>query len=148
MTYRFYSFVAHHYLSPMQCGIQTAHAVSEMSIQQTEMFVHWANEDKTIIVCGAGNQAGVVQAWESFRIFRDYHGIPIELTLFREDQESMNQMVTACGIIVSENYFNAAKINSPYITGTLADMWVKSDGSACTQHELEFVTFLKSFRLA
>ena len=142
MAFRFYSFVAHHYLSPLQCGIQTAHAVSELSIQQTEQFGRWANEDKTIIICGAGNQAGVVQAWEEFRNFSVYHNIPIDLTLFREDQQSMNEMVTACGIIVSDYYYGA----------TLADMsltqWIPPiDGQEYTPDELQFVRYLKSFRL-
>lgn len=31
MNYRLYTFVAHHYLSPLQCGLQTAHVVSEIA---------------------------------------------------------------------------------------------------------------------
>lgn len=148
MAYRFYSFVAHHYLSQLQCGIQTAHAVSEMSNQASERYKSWAELDKTIIVCGAGNQAGVVQAWEGFRNFRDYHNIPIDLTLFREDRESMNEMITAAGIIVDNYYYDAqltevdgAKQYVPYITET-------GEIGKFTPGELEFVTYLKSFRLA
>jgi len=32
-NYRLYSFVANHYLSPLQCGLQTAHVVGELSAQ-------------------------------------------------------------------------------------------------------------------
>ena len=149
LAYRFYSFVAHHYLSPLQCGLQTAHAVSEMSCHNSERYTSWAEIDKTIVICGAGNQAGVVQAWEGFRNFRDYHNIPIDLTLFREDRESMNQMITACGIIVSDYFYDAyladtgilgVKEYVPNVEGI--------DSAMYTPSELEFVKYLKSFRLA
>ena len=55
--YRFYSFVANLYLSPLQCGLQTAHAVSNMAKPQVtpgkweqNVFNDWAMQDKTIVI--------------------------------------------------------------------------------------------------
>jgi hypothetical protein len=148
MEYRLYSFVAHHYLSPMQCGLQTAHVVSEMSRYANSIYSDWAENDKTIIICGAGNHAGVMEAFKQLRAHNNvlcyadvYEQLP--LALFLEDEQSMNRMATACGIVVPARFFNAVW-NSEQQCYTPADV----DADTYTPIEQEFVKYLKSFRLA
>lgn len=110
MNYRLYSFVANNYLSPLQCGLQTAHVVSELSrwpgSRQDDIYHDWANDDKTIIICSAGNHKGVLDCFaEIERTAGDALGLPY--AIFREDDQSMNGMATACGVIVPEKYWGA-----------------------------------------
>lgn len=149
MEYRLYSFVAHHYLSPMQCGLQTAHVVSEMSRDTNGIYSDWAENDKTIIICGAGNHAGVMEAFKQLRAHNNvlhYANVSSEylpLALFLEDEQSMNRMATACGMILPARFFNAVWSSEQQCYTP-----VDADADAYTQIEQEFVTYLKSFRLA
>lgn len=163
-NYRFYSFVAGLYLSPIQCGIQTAHAVSEMSVRYSnlalkDVYKEWAEQDKVLIVCQAVNHAGVVAAYEQLQMFEKL-GMPI--VIFYEDEQSMNGMATAAGIIVPERYYNATYMNgtsvdvldpdtpkTPYYVHLYDENYrdrrtVYPEGTT----EFEFINFLKSFRLA
>lgn len=111
MAYRLYSFVANHYLSPLQCGLQTAHVVSEIAVAEhltpslAQSFRDWAQDDKTIIICGAGNHQGVLDCWAELK----RTGIDtcfVTGAIFREDEQSMNGMATACGVIVPQRYWD------------------------------------------
>jgi hypothetical protein len=110
MNYRLYTFVANHYISPLQCGLQTAHVVSELSrykqnTHQAHIFNAWAENDKTIIICGAGNHKGVMDCHAE--LVRTGGGaLLLPVALFREDEQSMNGMATACGVIVPEQYYD------------------------------------------
>jgi len=113
MNYRLYSFVANHYISPLQCGLQTAHVVSEMATAAscspaspaTTDFHTWAREDKTIIICGAGNHKGVRDCYDQLYML-GFTELALQVAIFHEDLESMNCMATACGVIVPEKYWN------------------------------------------
>jgi hypothetical protein len=116
-TYRFYSFVAGLYLSPLQRGLQTGHAISEMHADlllnpdnhsQRTMYDHWATHDKTIVICDALNSAGVVEAYHKLtHLVRDLQQLPV--TIFHEDTASLNNAPTATGIIVPDYLFDARK---------------------------------------
>jgi hypothetical protein len=112
MNYRLYSFVANNYLSPLQCGLQTAHVVSELSrrypagSRSDAVYRDWATNDKTIIICGAGNHKGVLDCFVELDRLGD-RGLELPTALFREDEQSMNGMATACGVIVPERYWGA-----------------------------------------
>lgn len=150
MNYRLYSFVANHYLSPLQCGLQTAHVVAEMTREYHPAFEDWASESKTIIICAAGNHGGVIKCYNNLRSFKlgigglDYSPISI----FMEDMESMNCMATACGIIVPEFLYDAQPIDE---TGNYWS-WLPEDSAiepiSLTEEQTEFCKYLKSFRLA
>lgn len=143
MQYRLYSFVAHHYLSPLQCGLQTAHIVSEMSRDANSIYTDWAENDKTIIICGAGNHAGVMETFKQLRAHNNalsYTDDWLPLALFLEDEQSMNRMATACGIIVPDRYYNA-------VWNSEQRCYTTTDGGVYTPIEQEFVAYLKSFRL-
>lgn len=150
MNYRLYSFVANHYLSPLQCGLQTAHVVSELSnfkINTPEYSVYnkWATVDKTIIICAAGNHAGVVSAFDTLKGMVATAEFPF--AIFREDEQSMNGMATACGIIVPEKIYGAMEIavgSGRYVFGDTSCY----DYINLTKEESKLAAFLKSFRLA
>lgn len=152
MNYRLYSFVANHYLSPLQCGLQTAHVVSELSTQKDDRDLNasyewWANRDKTIIICGAGNHAGVVAAYERLKNLTTCTDQFMPVAIFREDEQSMNGMATACGIIVPDVYYGAEVDEDGWCTFRPADGGASTLWSADTP-ESAFITYLKSFRLA
>ncbi len=162
MNYRLYSFVANHYLSPLQCGLQTAHVVSELSQvedrtpTEDDAYGTWAVQHKTIIICGAGNHQGVLDCHAELVRTATALGLPV--ALFREDEQSMNGMATACGVIVPECYWDAKFERGIDYGGE--DRWVYStdfrpDGSAATirlfpltHPEGQFINHIKSFRLA
>lgn len=154
-NYRFYSFVAGLYLSPIQCGIQTAHAVSEMAAtinyqQRDIIFNEWAKKDKTIIVCQAVNHRGVQDATILFRMFANKFNLPF--STFHEDEDSMNGMNTACGIIVPDYFYDAEFVDNTSI-GSKYFSFVKDEDTEptiylCNSDEYKFIATLKSYRLA
>ena len=109
--YRFYSFT-NMYVSSIQKGIQTAHAVSDMSVSllttdQKAAYDTWALNDKTVIVLNGGNQA-MLEVIHSLAIpFGKKHGLPV--VKFHEDEQSLNGALTAVGIILSEVAYETAK---------------------------------------
>ena len=147
MAYRLYSFVAHHYLSPLQCGLQTAHVVSELAAtgdprDSTDPFFIWAKDDKTIIICGAGNHIGVVDAFTQFELFNTrLRHLTLPTALFEEDVDSMNGMATACGVIVPNRFYDA-------VWDETHQRYTTMHGGTYDPVEHEFVVYLKSFRLA
>lgn len=163
MAYRLYSFVANHYLSPLQCGLQTAHVVSEIAVTEhltkslERSFIDWAQDDKTIIICGAGNHQGVLDCWAELQRTGINPGF-VTGAIFREDEQSMNGMATACGVIVPERYWGAV-FQSRVDTG-LEDRWVYSEKDQETGEvkkltvydlngpEGQFISHIKKYRLA
>ena len=145
MQYRFYSFVANHYLSPLQCGLQTAHAVARMSVEPfvttQQQFKQWAEVDQVIIICGAGNQAGVVNCYETMLALNAAapYSDQLPVVLFREDQQSMNCMATACGILVPSSLYDA--VDDPTVG------WCNGN-TVLSYNQAAMAAFLKSYRLA
>lgn len=110
-NYRLYSFVANGYLSPLQCGLQTAHAVGDMSVRYNDDKPHdhayrtWAGEDKVIIICGAFNSGGVQDCYAELQRVGEVLGLPI--SIFFEDEASLNGAATACAVVVPQQYWDA-----------------------------------------
>lgn len=150
MNYRFYSFVANHYLSQLQCGLQTAHAVAEMSLQyppsdkEGDHFADWARLGKTIIICGVNNHAGVLSVFDQINQFNEnFTDVePLQVALFREDEQSMNGMATACGVLVPEKYWG---VDLEY--DRVSKRLVCTD-LTLTGNEMSVISYLKSFKLA
>lgn len=118
-VYRFYSFVAGLYLSPLQRGLQTAHAVSEMHanlLQSPDMteeraaYDTWCLHGKTIVICDALNSAGVVEAYNKLKFLSQHFGLPV--SIFHEDVASLNGAPTATGIVVPDYLFDAKLIKA------------------------------------
>lgn len=155
-NYRLYSFVANAYLSPLQCGLQTAHVVSEISKRDRirfDTYTEWAEKGKTIIICGAGNHKGVVDCWnELLRTGIDTHFVTG--AIFREDEQSMNGMATACGVIVPEKYWNTVpykiKEDQDKIEGWkyICPITFEHTLYPLTHPEGQFIDCIKQYRLA
>lgn len=159
-NYRLYAFVANHYLSQLQLGLQTAHVVGNMSIKYNDdsredhAYRTWANDDKTIIILGAGNHAGVLACWaETIRT----NTMALPQSIFFEDEQSMNSMATACGVVVPEKYWGAV-FQANADTG-LEDRWIYGEKDEAgtviklyayplTHPEGQFINLIKSYRLA
>lgn len=181
--YRFYSFVAALYISPLQCGLQTAHAVSRMhadllieeedqaSFRQPlarEAYDKWAKDDQTIIICNALNSAGVEAAYERLCDFGKVLGLPT--SIFFEDFASLNCAATATAIVVPDCYYDAKPFTRVCKTHGLLKFcrfiwndktkdsveqgfqYTDADGNVTEYKagsvETEFISFLKSYRLA
>lgn len=170
--YRLYAFVANHYLSPLQCGLQTAHVVSEIASnlhremiragvgEDHHAFEQWAEHDKTIIICGAGNHQGVLDCWAELLRTGIEPGF-VTGALFREDEQSMNGMATACGVIVPKKYWDvqffearqvygsapqAAEYDASYWEHALPDL--KMARYSVDGPEGQFISHIKKYRLA
>jgi hypothetical protein len=110
-NYRLYSFVANGYLSPLQCGLQTAHAVGDMSVKykvntkQKEAYEAWAAQDKVIIICAAFNSKGVKECFDELVRTGD-DALCLPTALFCEDEDSLNGAATACAVVVPQQYWD------------------------------------------
>jgi len=167
-TYRFYSFVAGLYLSPLQRGLQTAHAVSEMHAvllnkdsgevsPERAAFNDWALEDRTIVILDALNSAGVIDAYTKATAFADFFNLPV--VMFSEDTQSLNNATTAAGIIVPDYIFDAKKktVKNSFVRRLLGrkprTIYTYVQDEKTYDYELgfeagDFCHFLKSYRLA
>jgi hypothetical protein len=179
-AYRLYSFVPALYISPLQCGLQTAHAVSQMHadlledeewmtapgpVEQRRLFDEWAIAHRTIIICTALNSQGVEQAYDRLEYFGEKLDLPV--TIFREDEQSLNGAATAAAVVVPERFFDAQPFREYKSPGFLAALFLdrkaarldgfrytipNGGGDTITYEagtvEAEFVEFLKSYRLA
>lgn len=106
MAYRLYTFV-NYYLSSIQQGIQTAHVLGEIVRvhgADNAAVDEWLCNDKTIIVLNGGNCASVERIYSNAIVNSNYPG-----AFFREDDESLGGIVTACGVILPESVWNARR---------------------------------------
>jgi hypothetical protein len=158
--YRFYSFVAGLYLSPLQCGLQTAHAVAAMStypdIREEDgisLYQRWAQFDQTIIICNAMNSRGVENTFKALSPFAELFKLP--MSQFYEDEESLNNAATAVGIIVPRRFYMAEFQPHTIPQGeTFGYFEAAPNGEGgmiityeSTDPEFEFCKLLKSYRL-
>ena len=103
--YRAY-ILTNYYLSPLQCGLQSAHVVSEMSLKKHKHYKQWATEDKTIIILNGGNSSQLVffEAFLDNQVENKYCW-----AAFREDEMSLNGALTAVGIILPSDVYSLIK---------------------------------------
>jgi len=103
---RLYSFT-NMYLSPLQCGLQTAHLVSCLYSNHytfdDDYFVRWA-KDNTIIILNGGNSQ---KLRELITLFENI-GNTYPWASFSEDQQSLDGALTCVGILLPEKIYTAA----------------------------------------
>ncbi len=95
------------YMNEKQWGIQTAHCISDMSMMQfgQDTYRKWATEDKTIIMFNGTNSGTIKRVYSILQFAaRNFNrvGIQIPHVIFREDGESLDGAVTACGFILPD----------------------------------------------
>lgn len=158
---RFYSFVAGLYLSPLQCGLQTAHAVSEVydyhslyhGSEYMQIYNEWASTDKTIIILNALNSRGVLNAHATLLEFAKEFRLP--LAIFHEDADSLNGAATACGMVIPRMFYDVKFTKVEEVGKSYFEhiSMFKEDGTALIIKYSEdssyyrFCAFLKTFRL-
>jgi hypothetical protein len=165
-NYRLYSFVANGYLSPLQHGLQTAHAVGDMSVKYNDddhadhAYRTWAGQDKVIIICAAFNSKGVLDCFaELKRTGGDALCLPV--SIFFEDEDSLNGAATACAVVVPQQYWDTRFVPPPepkfsgYDVNPLMGKWVYLDAATgrekeypLTHPEGQFIDHIKKYRLA
>jgi len=145
---RLYSFV-NMYLSGKQQGIQTAHVVSEMAMAEqttkvSTIFNEWAKNHKTIIMLNGGNCASLEgiydHIWEFVNsdVF-ERHDCNIPMSVFYEDEQSLNGAPTAVGVVLPEWLYDEEKALEKFSL-------CKNDGKMI--YVFCFIDWLKSFSLA
>lgn len=107
--YTAYTWVNNLYLNKIQCGIQSAHCISEMSVSPfgKEVYEEWASKGKRMIIFEGRNSGGVRRTYEILRyISRNFArvGIKLPYIVFREDNDSLDGATTACGFIFPDTF--------------------------------------------
>lgn len=105
---RLYSFV-NMYLSHIQAGIQTAHALQELNLKyrntNLEHIVNeWATNHKTIIVLNSGYQSSIQETINLFENLPDIVQYPH--ASFREEHDALNNALTCAVVILPECVYN------------------------------------------
>lgn len=106
--YRLYC-LTNYYLSSLQKGLQTAHVVSELSLNRKKVYTDWADQDKTIIMLNGGNCAQLTEfgTWLADNVSK------WPWAAFHEDEASLAGAITAVGIILPASvYTGPAGANS------------------------------------
>jgi len=145
-------------LSPIQQGIQSAHAIVEYAsvFGQTQEYVNWAGLDKTIIILNGGSS---IKLKENMDYLIDNQ--LIDLAFFREPD--LFNGITACCFLADERIWNREKypdklmpLESPNIgggvEGTLAIHRVFDESAFIDRiggfKNFQLKLFLEKFRLA
>lgn len=99
------------YMSDIQKGIQTQHACAELFVkyQQDSQCKHnlydWATNHKTTIVLNGGNAQSLHNLYDRLLPLCDCLNYPI--SVFYEDQQSLNGCITCVAIVVPDSVYNA-----------------------------------------
>lgn len=167
---RFYTF-CNYYISSIQQGIQTAHAVHEIfnkyvvemmikphpwsldEVDNQRRLVDWSLNHKTIITLNGGNCDDLS---ELLKFFEDDSN-PFPYVYFEEDKASLNSAITCVGIVLPEEIYNAAELIRKRthkfvqtVSGENVLQSIESGmyGLVYTQFEMELIERLNSCGLA
>lgn len=101
-NFRLYTFT-HVYMSAIQHGIQSGHLAAQMTANSIDTLdeanmLAWASVDKTMIVLRGGNSASLAAI--AIELSRLASALDLPTDVFREDEQSMEGMLTVVGILV------------------------------------------------
>tara|TARA_B110000211_G_C13924263_1_gene484202 strand:+ start:72 stop:461 length:390 start_codon:yes stop_codon:yes gene_type:complete len=109
---RVYVFT-HAWLSPLQKGIQAAHAVAELVRLGAPATIDWVDSYTTLILLDGGNSD--MMKVTNFQATCFSHA-PYETACFYEDDRSMEGMLTAVAVLIptdeAEQIARARELNS------------------------------------
>lgn len=111
---RFYSFT-NYYLSSIQIGIQTAHAMAEMQNKYEELNYHsgmhvvtdWRKNHKTMVLLNGGNSA---ELQKLYTLLTDERNPNLPVSKFHEDADSLSGALTCVAIILPKWIYTADKV--------------------------------------
>jgi hypothetical protein len=108
-------FFGNMYLSSIQQGIQAGHVIGEMSVQYYaamdggdsagELFYHWANNDKTMILLNGGYGENLHELYD----FMSHSGNTFPYAKFHESKAALDGALTSIGIILPAKIYNGAQ---------------------------------------
>lgn len=112
-------FFGNMYLSSIQQGIQAAHVVAEMFVKYTNakrellgvepnqlhILNHWASEHKTMVLLNAGYGQEIHNLIDVF----NNPANPLPWAAFNEGEDALDGALTCIGIILPEEFYEAAK---------------------------------------
>lgn len=142
-------FFGNMYLSSIQQGIQAAHVVHELFIKYPEsahqhsILDHWAKEHKTMVLLNAGYSDEI----RSLVTFFNTTENPLPWAKFHEGKDSLDGALTCVGIILPEEFYEAAKevrAGVPIVDSWTLPNWTKLQ----TDWERTFAIRLNNYGLA
>lgn len=103
---RMYVFVLSQ-LSPLDKGIQAAHAIANLSLHDSEEYNRWVKKDKTLIILNGGNTSTMREHWDTIHLLMESDKIPGCVASFQE--ENLDGITTAIAVLVDEQVFDRKK---------------------------------------
>lgn len=146
---RFYGF-GNYYLSSLQQGLQSAHAIGEL-FTQTElgsdsfnMVYNWAKNHKTMVLLNGGNSLSLQELYDFFGELKT-KGMHLPFAKFHEDEQSLGGALTYVGVIVPEKYYETA---SAIRYKSVEDTNAIFEANGFTDWEISFVSRMNAYGLA
>lgn len=152
---RFYSFT-NYYLSSIQLGIQSAHALGEMFNRYPfgdspvgRTLREWSANHKTMVLLNGGNSAALRDLWT---LLSDPRNTKYPVSKFSEDEASLDGALTCVAIILPESLYEA-KWMAPGTAGNENGYWWYNIAAGVSGHQIlgweaELLTVLKRLPLA
>jgi hypothetical protein len=127
---RLYTF-ANFYLSAIQAGIQSAHVVHELFVKyknkptsdHSRTLYDWATNHKTMIVLNGGANDGINAVADLFINNAKRLKFPAPFASFNEDDISLGGIMTAVGIILPEEIYEAVSASRLQIELGFSDLF-------------------------
>ena len=102
---RYYTF-SNMYLSSLQVGLQSAHALAEIFLKHygDPILMEWANDHKTMILLNAGYGENI----HSLCNFFNHSENPFPWAPFYESEEALDGAITTVGIVLPAKIYEMA----------------------------------------
>lgn len=146
---RFYGF-GNYYLSSLQQGLQSAHAIGELFTQYDPSSVEykqvhdWGKNHKTMVLLNGGNSASLQELFNQFTHMKE-RGMQLPFAKFHEDEQSLGGALTYVGIVIPAKYYEvSAELRN--MTGSEAITHFAELGFE--DWEKELVSMMNNYRLA
>lgn len=159
MTLRCYCFT-NMYISPIQCGIQSAHCIAELFVkykhtvsEKGRILDSWSIYDKTMIVLNGGYQSRLLELDQHFSADQNIY----PHSIFKEEQDALNGATTCVSIVLPDKIFDSP-IRSQFKTVAELDSFLElvnltkhspeENDRNLTAWELKTAILLNEFKLA
>ncbi len=142
---RYYGF-GNFMLSSVQQGVQNFHVCHELfnkyftsSSGAAKVLFEWSLNHKTAVFLNGGNAAGLRAVYSQLTVFGDELCLPY--VKFHEDEDSLDNSMTACGIIVTTDIVDLAQAMRESTNWWAPEL-------RHTDAEIALASFLNQFQLA
>lgn len=144
---RYYGF-ANFMLSSIQQGVQNFHVCHELfnkyntfpcSQHAKDVLYDWSVNHKTAVFLNGGNAAGLRDVYSAIERFGEVLELPF--VKFHEDEQSLDNTMTACGIVVPTHIIDLATAMRESTNWWNPELRFNDD-------EIALASFLNQFQLA